>query len=264
MYTISCHVLLAVALSAAFPAQARNEGRPVPSGREPAHGIARARHGGPTLAVGAPFRRSVLPASLSGVTWAGGNKYYAVSDDASTGEVGLYPMAIELSASGLSVVSCSIPPPASRIPLAGAHDLEAVAFDAAAGTVWAADESRCTVKEYRVADGSAVRMLPLPRELRKPRPNLGIESLTLSPDGRTLWTCTEEALACVVRRPCLGVWQLRGHLPWAAPSGRQAERAARFRRGRRGLSAHDPADGFLQRAIASRRLWRSACASFMV
>lgn len=196
MHTISCHVLLAVALSAAFPAQARNEGRPVPSGREPAHGIARARHGGPTLAVGAPFRRSVLPASLSGVTWAGGNKYYAVSDDASTGEVGLYPMTIELSASGLSVVSCSIPPPASRIPLAGAHDLEAVAFDAAAGTVWAADESRCTVKEYRVADGSAVRMLPLPRELRKPRPNLGIESLTLSPDGRTLWTCTEEALAC--------------------------------------------------------------------
>ena len=66
MHKISCHVLLAVALSAAFPAQARNEGRPVPSGREPPHGIARARHGGPTLAVGAPFRRSVLPASLDG------------------------------------------------------------------------------------------------------------------------------------------------------------------------------------------------------
>ena len=136
----------------------------------------------------------MLPASLSGITWAGGNTYYAVSDDVFTGEVGLYPMTIELATNGLSVVSCSIPSPTNRISLAKAYDLEAVAFDAASGTVWAADETRGTVKEYRVTDGAVVRTLSLPGDLKKTHPNLGIESLTLSPDGKTLWTCTEEAL----------------------------------------------------------------------
>lgn len=123
-------------------------------------------------------------------------RYYAVSDDVFTNEVGLYPLTVELSANGLSVTSCSIPPPAKRTALAGEYDLEAVAFDAANGTVWAADETRGTVREYRVADGSVVRTLPVPADLRKTRPNLGIESLTLGEDGRTLWLCTEEAVPC--------------------------------------------------------------------
>ena len=144
--------------------------------------------------MGTPWRRPAFPASLSGITWVDGVRYYAVSDDVFTHEVGLYPMTVELSANGLSVVSCAITAPTNRIQLASAYDLEAVAFDAANGTVWAADETRGTVKEYRIADGSVVCTLPLPDELRRPRSNLGIESLTLSEDGKTLWTCTEEAL----------------------------------------------------------------------
>ena len=158
--------------------------------------LADASHDGTSLAVGMPFRRPPLPASLSGITWAGGNTYYAVSDDVFIGEVGLYPMTIELSTNGLSVVSCSIPSSTNRISLAKAYDLEDVAFDAANGTVWAADETRGTVKEYRVQDGTAVRTLPLPDDLKRTHSNLGIESLTLSADGKTLWTCTEEALVC--------------------------------------------------------------------
>ena len=148
------------------------------------------------LTVGTPWRRPPLPASLSGITWAGGTNYYAVSDDAFTNEVGLYPMTLDLASNGLSVVSCSIPSPTNRIQLAKAYDLEAVAFDAANGTVWAADETRHTVKEYRLSDGAALRALSLPDDLRHTRSNLGIESLTLSTDGKTLWTCTEEALPC--------------------------------------------------------------------
>ena len=158
--------------------------------------LTRARYDGTAPTIGTPFRRSLLPASLSGISWAGGNAYYAVSDDVFTGEVGLYPMTIELATNGLSVISCSIPSPTNRISLAKAYDLEDVAFDAVNGTVWVADETRGTVKEYRVADGTVVRTLSLPDELKKARSNLGIESLTLSPDGKTLWTCTEEALAC--------------------------------------------------------------------
>ena len=149
-----------------------------------------------TLTVGTPWRRPSLPASLSGITWAGGTNYYAVSDDVFTKEVGLYPMTVELASNGLSVVSCTIPSPSNRIQLSKAYDLEAVVFDAANGTVWAADETRHNVKEYRLSDGAALRALPLPDDLRHTRSNLGIESLTLSADGKTLWTCTEEALPC--------------------------------------------------------------------
>ena len=149
-----------------------------------------------SLTVGTPWRRPPLPASLSGITWAGGTNYYAVSDDSFTGEVGLYPMTLELASNGLSVVSCSIPSPTNRIQLAKAYDLEAVVFDAANGTVWAADESRHAVREYRLSDGAVLRALPLPDDLRHTRANLGIESLALSADGKTLWTCTEEALPC--------------------------------------------------------------------
>lgn len=149
-----------------------------------------------SLTVGTPWRRPPLPASLSGITWAGGTNYYAVSDDSFTNEVGLYPMTLELASNGLSVVSCTIPSPTNRLQLAKAYDLEDVVFDAANGTVWAADETRHTVKEYRLSDGAALRALSLPDDLRHDRSNLGIESLTLSADGKTLWTCTEEALPC--------------------------------------------------------------------
>ena len=149
-----------------------------------------------SLTVGTPWRRPSLPASLSGITWAGGTNYYAVSDDVFTKEVGLYPMTVELASNGLSVVSCTIPSPRNRTQLAQAYDLEAVAFDAANGTVWAADETRHTVKEYSLSDGEALRALPLPYDVYHDRSNLGIESLSLSADGKTLWACTEEALPC--------------------------------------------------------------------
>ena len=148
------------------------------------------------LTIGTPWRRPLLPASLSGITWAGGNRYYAVSDDAFTNEVGLYPLTIDLSSNGLAVASCSITHPTNRIPLAAAYDLEDVAFDAANGTVWVVDETRGTVKEYRLSDGAAVRTLQLPDFLRNARSILGLESLALSGDGLSLWTCTEEALSC--------------------------------------------------------------------
>ncbi len=113
-----------------------------------------------------------------------------------TKEVGLYPMTVELASNGLSVVSCTIPSPRNRIQLAQAYDLEAVAFDAANGTVWAADETRHTVKEYSLSDGAVLRALPLPYDFFHDRSNLGIEALALNADGKTLWICTEEALPC--------------------------------------------------------------------
>ena len=164
--------------------------------RDPPRGEAASRRFNATLAVGTPYRRPSLPASLSGIAWAGGMSYYAVSDDAFTNEVGLYPLTLELASNGLSVVSCKIPSSSRRIRLAEAYDLEDVAFDAVNGTVWAVDETRRTVKEYRLADGAVLRTLKLPDFLRQDRSNLGMESLALGEDACTLWTCTEEALTC--------------------------------------------------------------------
>ncbi len=171
-------------------------GKTVAASCDPPLGEAASRRFKASLTVGTPYRRPALPASLSGITWAGGTRYYAVSDDVFTHEIGLYPMTVELASNGLSIVSCAITSPSDRIQLANAYDLEAVAFDSANGTAWVADETRGTVKEHRVTDGSVVRALSLPDELRNPRSNLGIEALTLSEDGKTLWTCTEEALPC--------------------------------------------------------------------
>ena len=211
----------------------------------------RPMRGAAQLTVGTPWRRPPLPASLSGITWAGGTNYYAVSDDVFTKEVGLYPMTIELASNGLSVVSCTIPSPTNRIQLAKAYDLEDVVFDAVNGTVWAADESRHAVREYRLSDGAALRALPLPDDLLHTRANLGIESLALSADGKTLWTCTEEALPCdgprssptngttvrllkYVRPTAQGNFTLAASVPYATDAWCQAHDF--HGKGRRGVS----------------------------
>ncbi len=156
----------------------------------------------PSLVSGTPFPRPVRlsvparPSSLSGITWVGGNNYFAVADGGSPGEAGLYSLKIELSPDGLSVLACYVAPTNECLRLLGAHDLEDVAFDTANGTVWAVDEFSGTVKEYNVSDGSVVNAVDIPDVLRDHRPNLGFESLALSVDGLTLWTCTEEALGC--------------------------------------------------------------------
>ncbi len=156
----------------------------------------------PSLVSGTPYPRPARlsvparPSSLSGITWVGGSNYFAVADGGSPGEAGLYSIKLDLSPDGLSVVACDIAPTNECVRLVGARDLEDVAFDAANGTVWAVDESSGTVKEYSVTDGSAVNAVDMPDVLLDHRPNLGFESLALSGDGLTLWTCTEEALRC--------------------------------------------------------------------
>jgi len=230
-------------------------GKTVAASCDPPLGEAASRRFKASLAVGTPYRRPSLPASLSGIAWTGGTNYYAVSDDVFTDEVGLYPLAIELSSNGLSVASCTISPPAKRIVLADAYDLEAVAFDAANGTVWAADETRRTVKEYNPSDGAVLRALQLPDFLRHDRSNLGMESLALSEDRRTLWTCTEESLTCdgprssptngttvrflkFTRPDVRGDFKLSGSYPYTTDAWSQAhDYGGKGRRGVSGLCA---------------------------
>ena len=123
----------------------------------------------------------------SGITWAGGDLYYVVDN----GDGRLYPIVIELDETG---VSTNVVGPG--VPVRGARDMEGCAWDPAAGTVWVADETETTIREIDPATGNPLRSAPVPDIFRRHVPNYGLEALSLSPDGLSLWTANEEALPC--------------------------------------------------------------------
>ena len=134
------------------------------------------------------------PDPLSGITYAGGNSYYSVADN---GDVwGLYPCTIQLSADGKTVSSFQIATTNNAVKPSGTSDIEGVAYDPSTGNVWIADESKKTIKEYNPNTGTVVQSLDIPAVMKNNRGNYGFESLTISGDGLTLWTCNEEALTC--------------------------------------------------------------------
>ena len=124
---------------------------------------------------------------LSGITWAGGDLYYAVDDR----ENALY--RLNLSIGGDGAVSCSL---GEAVRLRQSHDTEGCAWDPCCGTVWVAMERTQTpVREYDPATGAALRSAPVPAPMVESRRlNYGLEALTISSDGMAMWTCNEEAL----------------------------------------------------------------------
>jgi len=144
-----------------------------------------------TLTPGELTARPLFPRGLSGITFVGGDEYYAVADNGA--ECGLYPCRLKLGADGRSVASFSINTN-GFVRLKGAVDLEAVAYDPLSRNVWAADEAGRSVKEYNPKTGAVVQSLDLPKTFAKARLNYGLESLTISRNGFTLWTVNEEAL----------------------------------------------------------------------
>ena len=140
---------------------------------------------------GTLIRRSYGPVSLSGITYAGGDDYYAVADNGSV--CGLYKVTVKLSSDGKSISSYSV---GAKRSLAMAADIEGVAYDPGSGKVWVSDESNQTITEYDPTDGTVCRRVDIPPVLKKIVRNYGFESLTISGDGLTMWTANEEALTC--------------------------------------------------------------------
>ena len=138
---------------------------------------------------------ATYPDPLSGITYAGGNSYYAVADNGAT-VWGLYPCSFQLSADGKTISSFQIATTNNAVKPSGTSDVEGIAYDPSTGNVWIADESKKTIKEYNPTTGAVVQSLTIPSVMTKNRSNYGFESLTISGDGLTLWTCNEEALTC--------------------------------------------------------------------
>jgi hypothetical protein len=124
---------------------------------------------------------------LSGITWGGGTRYYAVSDKRRK----VFPLTIEIDPHGGAIRRVVVEP---GVSLAGSSDLEGIAADAEQGTIVIADESGPEIREYR-PDGTLVRAISVPPVFRNARKNLSLESLAIDAEKRSLWTVNEETLA---------------------------------------------------------------------
>lgn len=129
---------------------------------------------------------------LSGITWAGGDTYYAVNDTNASNR--LYKLTFSVDSSG-QVSSYNV---VSSVTLAGSSDLEGCAYDPASGHVWVSMEgNNSSIREYDPETGAWLRTAPLPTVFKNNmRGNFKFEALTIAGDGLTMWTANEEALEC--------------------------------------------------------------------
>lgn len=126
---------------------------------------------------------------ISGITWVGGNLFYAVDD----GDNKLYPITLKIDPSDGSLAQGNIEI-GTGVYVSGANDMEGCAFDPASGHVWISEEPSAMVREVNPATGEACRRAPVPPIMRQYYGNFSLEALTISGDGLTMWTCNEEAL----------------------------------------------------------------------
>ena len=152
-----------------------------------------------------------VPKSTSGITYCGGDSFYVVADDGNdtTYELGLHAFTFQFRDDDGSYTMFHRKPStasevrAGHVTLEKTFDLEACAYDPGSGNVWAANEAGSgsaaanTIREYNPKTGKIVSELTVPNVIRQnARGNFGLEALTVSGDGLTLWTCNEEALTC--------------------------------------------------------------------
>ena len=149
---------------------------------------------------------------LSGVAWLGDDRYVAVMDNSQ--HLLLFRLSLSQTGKPLTVESLRI------VTLSARHDYEDVVpcpTAVAKGLrqdgqqagpagmsdtdgrepeefVLVCEEDTPAVRAFSLIDGGMVGALELPENLSTRRPNRGLESLAIEPDGRSLWTANEEAL----------------------------------------------------------------------
>lgn len=123
---------------------------------------------------------------LSGLAWAGGDRWAAVSDD----DHRLYWLRIAVEPASGRIVAAAVE---ASVALLGSSDLESIALAGDGKSVAVSDEVGPAVREYALPDGQLLRSAQLPPVFATLRLNLGLEALARDAAGR-LWTANEEAL----------------------------------------------------------------------
>jgi hypothetical protein len=134
-----------------------------------------------------PFEFAGGPGELSGLTRAGGDQYYAVSD---AGGV-LVALAIDVDPATGAVVDAVA---GDEVVLSPGSDLEGLAWDPASGRVLASDEVGPAIRSYDPATGVQLGAVTVPGVFSGARANRSLESLARDPATGALWTANEEAL----------------------------------------------------------------------
>ena len=158
---------------------------------------------------------SVEITGLSGVAWLGDDRYVAAMDNSQY--LVLFRLALSQTGKPLAVDSLRV------VKLSQRHDYEDVAPCPAPvaramrrerrggrglhGTVdgggnpqedeqfvLVCEEDTPAIRAFSLADGRMLDAVALPENLLTRRPNRGLESLAVEPDGRFVWTANEEAL----------------------------------------------------------------------
>ena len=128
---------------------------------------------------------------ISGITWAGGDLYYTVDDN----DGKLYPLTLAINRANGSLANSGISI-GTGVTMAGSNDMEGCAFDPASGKVWISQETGALVREFDPATGELLRSAPVPAIQKQYYGNYSLEALTISGDGKTMWTANEESLKC--------------------------------------------------------------------
>jgi hypothetical protein len=124
---------------------------------------------------------------LSGITRVGGDIYWAVMDNSDR----VVQFEIKLGADG-SITSAK---ELAQVRVAERKDFEGIAYTGAAkDSILLSDENPAGITEYHLSDGKKLRAIDIPSVFKHAVRNAGFESLSLSPDGKTLWTANERAL----------------------------------------------------------------------
>jgi hypothetical protein len=171
-----------------------------------------ARYLGEAVVISGTTIDDVEIGGLSGITWIGRDRYLAISDDrGSRGPGRFYELAVDLTGSqlapdGLAVTGWTVlQGPGGRPLLPEAFDLEGIAA-APDGTVYVSSEGEARAQiapfvarfdrtgHHRGSLPLADKYLPVAGQRRGVRSNLALESLAIEPEGRYLFTATENAL----------------------------------------------------------------------
>lgn len=127
-------------------------------------------------------------AELSGITWAGESRYFAVDD----GRSRLFPLEVGLDPETGAIAKVSA---GEFVSLRGARDVEGIAWLAASRTVLITDETVHEVREHDPVTGELRRRIPAPMPFRgRIRQNRGFEGVTVAPDGGAVWIANEGPL----------------------------------------------------------------------
>lgn len=123
---------------------------------------------------------------LSGITYTGGDKYYAVGDNTSSR---FYELEIKLHPDG-SIKSAKV---VRSIPASLSYDSEDIIFYPPNGHLFICSESDHSVKKFSTSGGKPVKTIKtIPGIYKKTRINLSLESISYG--NKAFWICNEEAL----------------------------------------------------------------------